>query len=287
MSKLQPDDGGYLIEQDETAYEEEVNTQSTEDQDDQTEEAPDETPDSESATDSGSSTHDKQVEFTEEQQRIFNDAVGKKVFKLREKEREAEALRKRVEELEQRFPQQGRPAVPEAPDPFALSDVEYRQQLVKRDQAIREAAAWEANQQALQWQRQQAEHERQQRQIERQNEEVQAYAGRAKKLGVTPEELAEAGTVVAGYGIDPALVEMILADENGPLLTKYLARNQLELERLVQMPVTMAAVRLATDLKSKAAGMKPKVSNTPAPLNQPRNAGISPKPKGPAGATFE
>lgn len=276
MSKLQPDDGGYLIEQD---------TPETEGQEPQVEKP--EEPDSESATDSGNPTHEKPVEFTEEQQKIFNDAVGKKVFKLREKEREAEALRKRLEELEARIPQQGRPAVPDAPDPFALSEQEYRQKLVQRDQAIREAAAYEAQQQALQWQRQQAELERQQRLQERQQEEVKAYADRAIKLGVAPAELQEAGTLVAGYGIDPALVEMILADDHGPLLTKYLAKNQLELERLVQMPVTMAAVRLATDLKSKAVAMKPKVTTTPDPLDSPRNAGISPKPKGPKGATFE
>ncbi len=277
MSKeLQPDDGGYLIEQDEPLE--------TEDQDEQ-EETLD--PDSESATDSANSTHEKQVEFTEEQQKVFNDAVGKKVFKLREKEREAEALRRRLEELEAKIPQQGRPQVPESPDPFALSDVEYRQKLVQRDQAIREAAAWEAQQQALQWQRQQAQFEQQQRQQERQQAEVMAYADRAKKLGVAAAELQEAGTLVAGYGIDPALVEMILADDHGPLLTKYLAKNQLELERLVQMPVTMAAVRLATDLKSKAVAMKPKVTKTPDPLNQPRNSGVSPKPRGPSGATFE
>jgi hypothetical protein len=277
MSKeLQPDDGGYLIEQDEPLE--------TEDQEEQ-EETPDS--DSESATDSGNSTHEKQVEFTEEQQKVFNDAVGKKVFKLREKEREAETLRRRLEELEARIPQQGRPVVPESPDPFALSDVEYRQKLVQRDQAIREAAAWEAQQQALQWQRQQAQLEQQQRQQERQQTEVMAYADRAKKLGVAAAELQEAGTLVAGYGIDPALVEMILADDHGPLLTKYLAKNQLELERLVQMPITMAAVRLATDLKAKAVAMKPKVTKTPDPLNQPRNSGVSPKPRGPSGATFE
>lgn len=277
MSKeLRPEDGGYLIEQDD---------EPTETEGQEVEETPE--PDSESATDSGNSAHEKPVEFTEEQQKIFNDAVGKKVFKLREKEREAEALRKRLEELEARIPQQGRPVVPEAPDPFALSEQEYRQRLVQRDQAIREAAAFEAQQQALQWQRKQAEEQQQRRAMERQQEEVRAYADRANKLGVAAAELQEAGTLVASYGIDPALVEMILADDHGPLLTKYLAKNQLELERLVQMPVTMAAVRLATDLKSKAVAMKPKVTNAPDPLSQPRNAGISPKPKGPRGATFE
>lgn len=277
MSKeLRPEDGGYLIEQEEDLPE-------TEGQ--EVEETPE--PDSESATDSGNPTHEKPVEFTEEQQKIFNDAVGKKVFKLREKEREAEALRKRLEELEARIPQQGRPVVPDAPDPFALSEQEYRQRLSQRDQAIREAAAFEAQQQALQWQRRQAEEQQQRRAMERQQEEVRAYANRANKLGLAAAELHEAGTLVASYGIDPALVQMILSDDHGPLLTKYLAKNQHELENLVQMPVTMAAVRLATDLKSKAVAMKPKVTSAPDPLSQPRNAGISPKPKGPRGATFE
>lgn len=277
MSKeLRPEDGGYLIEQEEDLPE-------TEGQ--EVEETPE--PDSESATDSGNPTHEKPVEFTEEQQKIFNDAVGKKVFKLREKEREAEALRKRLEELEARIPQQGRPVVPDAPDPFALSEQEYRQRLSQRDQAIREAAAFEAQQQALQWQRRQAEEQQQRRAMERQQEEVRAYADRANKLGVAAAELQEAGTLVASYGIDPALVQMILSDDHGPLLTKYLAKNQHELENLVQMPVTMAAVRLATELKSKAVAMKPKVTTAPDPLSQPRNAGISPKPKGPRGATFE
>ena len=278
MSELQPDDGGYLIEQDEYL-------QDTEDQDNQAGNAGE--TGSESAPENGEHAGEKPVEFTEEQQRIFNDAVGKKVFKLREKEREADDLRRRLEELEAKIPQQGRPVVPEAPDPFALSEQEYRQKLVARDQAIREAAAWEANQQAMQSQRQQAQMEQQRRQQDRQQEEVKAYADRAGKLGVAAAELQEAGTLVAGYGIDPALVEMILADDHGPLLTKYLAKNQLELERLVQMPVTMAAVRLATEIKTKAVAMKPKVTNTPDPLNQPRNAGISPAPKGPKGATFE
>ena len=282
MSNPQPGDGGYLIEQDEPLE--------TEDQIDETEEAEatDESESgSDSASDSGNSPHEKQVEFTEEQQKVFNDAVGKKVFKLREKEREAESLRVRLEELERLVPQQGRPMIPEAPDPFALSDNEYRQRLVPRDMAIREATAWESQQQAMQWQRQQAQLEQQRRQQERQQEEVKVYATRATKLGVAAAELQEAGTLVAGYGIDPALVEMILSDDQGPLITRYLARNQLELERLVQMPITMAAVRLATDVRAKAIAMKPKVTRAPDPLNQPRNAGISPAPKGPKGAKFE
>mgnify|MGYP000406052172 CR=1 FL=1 len=67
-------------------------------------------------------TQEKQITFSEEQQRIFDEAVGKKVFKLREKEREAEALKKQLEEIQARLPQETRPVVPDLPDPFASSD---------------------------------------------------------------------------------------------------------------------------------------------------------------------
>ena len=73
-----------------------IETQEAEDQPDVEEDVED---DSESSEDS-EGTHDKPI-FTEAQQKVFDDAIGKKVFKLREKEREAEQLRKRLEEFEQ------------------------------------------------------------------------------------------------------------------------------------------------------------------------------------------
>lgn len=68
MSELQQDDGGYLIEQEDDLPETEGQLESEESEE----------PGSESAPDSGNSAHEKQVEFTEEQQRIFNEAVGKR-----------------------------------------------------------------------------------------------------------------------------------------------------------------------------------------------------------------
>lgn len=272
--------GDYDI--DDTPDEQEpIETQQTEDQPDIEDDVEE---DSESSTDS-EETHDK-PKFTEEQQRIFDEAIGKKVFKLREKEREAEQLRKRLEELEQ--PQtRSRPQVPPLPDPFAVSDEEYRRQISHREQALIAAAAYDAQMQLTQRQQAQLAQEAAQKQQEVMVEKVQSYAQRAKTLGVKAEELQAAGSIVGQFGIDDSLVQYILEDDHGPLITKYLSQNVQELDGLRHLHPTMAAVRIATVIKSKAAALKPKYTNAPDPIRRPQPSGVQVKPKGPKGATFE
>ena len=258
-----------------------IEAQEAEDQPDPEPEGED---DAESSADSGE-THDKPI-FTEEQQRIFDDAIGKKVFKLREKEREAEQLRKRLEELEQ--PEtRSRPVVPALPDPFAVSDEEYKRQIMHREQALISAAAYDTRQQMLQTQQAQMAQEAAQKQQEVLVEKVQSYAQRAKTLGVKAEELQAAGSIVGQFGIDDSLVQYILEDDHGPLITKYLAQNVAELDSLRHLHPTMAAVRIATQIKAKAVALKPKFTQAPDPIRRPQPSGAQVKPKGPQGATFE
>ena len=258
-----------------------VETNETEDQpdiDDDVEE------DSESSTDS-EETHDKPI-FTEKQQRIFDEAIGKKTFKLREMEREAEQLRKRLEEIE-RPVTQSRPNVPALPDPFAVSDEEYKRQIMHREQALISAAAYDMRMQMLQNQQAQIAQEAAQKQQEVLVEKVQSYAQRAKTLGVKAEELQAAGSIVGQFGIEDSLVQYILEDDHGPLITKYLSQNIGLLDSLRQMHPTRAAVMIATEIKSKAAALKPKFTNAPDPIRRPQPSGVQVKPKGPKGATFE
>lgn len=224
--------------------------------------------------------------FTEQQQRIFDEAIGKKVFKLREKEREAEQLRKQLEEY-QRSEIRQRPSVPALPDPFAVTDEEYRRQIQAREQALISAAAFDAQQRAIEQQRQLAEQQAQQKQQEILTEKVQSYSERAKSLGMRAEELQSAGAIVGQFGMDDSLVEFILEDDHGPLITKYLSQNVQELDALRYMHPTQAAVRIATTIKTKAAALKPRLTNVPPPIRTPQPIGIAPKPKGPRGATFE
>jgi len=248
-------------------------------------ESEDQGTDSESSADSDES-HDKNI-FTSDQQRVFDDAIGKKVFKLREKEREAEDLRRRLDEYERSATPQGRPRVPSMPDPFALSDQDYRHQSQVRDQAIIAAASYDAKQQMERVQHQRLEQEAQNKQQEAMVERVQTYAQRAKRLGVKADELQVAGSIVGKFGIDQQLVDFILEDDKGPLITKYLSQNLAELDTLRQMHPTRAAVRIATLIKGNAVALKPKVSNAPEPLSKPRPSGVQPKLKGLKGATFE
>jgi hypothetical protein len=240
--------------------------------------------DSESSTDS-EETHDKPI-FTEKQQRIFDEAIGKKTFKLREMEREAEQLRKRLEEVE-RPVTQSRPNVPALPDPFALSDEEYKRQIMHREQALISAAAYDARMQMLQNQQAQIAHQAAQKQQEVLVEKVQSYAQRAKTLGVKAEELQAAGSIVGQFGIEDSLVQYILEDDHGPLITKYLSQNIGLLDNLRNMHPTRAAVMIATEIKSKATALKPKFTNAPDPVRRPQPSGIQAKAKGPKGATFE
>jgi hypothetical protein len=265
----------------EEQVQEPVETNETEDQPDIEDDVEE---DSESSTDS-EETHDKPI-FTEKQQRIFDEAIGKKTFKLREMEREAEQLRKRLEEVE-RPVTQSRPQVPALPDPFAVSDEEYKRQIMHREQALISAAAYDMRMQMLQNQQAQIAQEAAQKQQEVLVEKVQSYAQRAKTLGVKAEELQAAGSIVGQFGIEDSLVQYILEDDHGPLITKYLSQNIGLLDSLRQMHPTKAAVMIATEIKSKAAALKPKFTNAPDPIRRPQPSGVQVKPKGPKGATFE
>jgi len=281
MSELQPDND-LAIEFDDSDHEEpeQVEQEASEGSEGQ------ET-DSDPASDD--TAKERAVEFSEEQQRVLNEAIGKKVFKQREAERERDRLAKELEELRKQVPAQRRPEVPELPDPYALTDEQYKAQQAKRDQALREAAAFDARQQSLNEQAQRLQAQQEQARQDELMAVVGTYTQRAKALGVKPEELQEASQVCGAFGLggnDP-LTQFILADDQGPLITKYLAKNPLELEQLVAMPATQAAVRIATTIRAKAVALKPKVNTAPDPVDTPRSTGTGQKKRGPVGATFE
>jgi hypothetical protein len=245
-------------------------------------------------TDSDSSPDTEEVQekqtkpvFDEQQQQVFDKAIADKVFKLREKEREAEELKQRLQSLEQQIPKQERPSVPKEPDPYALSDQEYQQQLRMRDEAIARQAAFDAQQRFQQQEAQRLQQERLMREQEALNEKVATYSQRAVQLGISNEELQAAGNAVASFGISDDVVNYILDDDLGPAITKYLSQNVTELDAIRAMTPAQAAVRIATHVRDKAAALKPKVNAAPDPVEQPAKAGVAPKARGPKGAIFE
>jgi hypothetical protein len=246
-------------------------------------------------TDSASATDDtakeQAVEFTPKQQELFNREIGKKVAKIRETERENQRLMRKNQELEQRLPQDQRPVVPPMPDPWALTDEQYRQQAQMRDESLKKQIAYDAQQQQFMQDQHRQKLEEQQR-IENERivaleSDAEQYRTRALKVGVNSEDLAAAGMAVNQFGIDNALAEMILKDADGPLITLYLSKNLIELEALSKMNTLQAAVKLVTDIKQKAGTLKRKTSTAPDPINTPRNTGAGSRNYGADGATYE
>lgn len=252
-------------------------------------------------TDSDSSTDTEEVQekqtkpdwqkvrarFDPVQQEAYDRGVAEKVKKLREKELEAEQLKQRLESLERQMPKQERPNVPKEPDPYALSDQEYQQQLRMRDEAIARQAAFDAQQRFQHEEAQRLQQQQLMKQQEALNEKVSTYSQRAVQLGITNEELQVAGNTVASFGISDDVVNYILDDDLGPAITKYLSQNVTELDTIRNMTPVQAAARIATHVREKAAALKPKVNAAPDPVNQPAKAGVAPKARGPKGAMFE
>ena len=224
------------------------------------------------------------VEFNDDQQKVFNDMAAKKAFETREAKRESDELRRQLEETKAKIPQQSRPNVPDVPDPY---DDNYESRLRERDDAIRASAEYDASarvrQENAQREQLRTQHETQQKQVAR----IQAYAGRARTLGMTSAELESAGARVNEFGIAQDVANFIIGDDKGPLITKYLSQNPLEMETLSSMDSMSAGVRIATVVKAKAAALGVQQRNAPDPAETLRGAGVSTSDGGPDGASYE
>jgi hypothetical protein len=227
----------------------------------------------------------KKVQFDEAQQRVVDGIVGEKVGKLRAAEREKAALQKELEALRAR--DQPKPVeVPPLPDLNKVSDAEYNQVMAARDQALRHNAALDAENKAAQKRAAEAQQELQRRQHEELIKTVSDYNGRAQKLGISTQELQSAAQVINSIGMSDDIAQLILEDDDGPLITKYLSMNIAELDTLSQMSPVRAAARLASVIKPKAAAMKPKTSKAPDPIDIPAGGSVTGSGKSAGGSKF-
>ena len=220
--------------------------------------------------------HHKKVEFTPEQQEVMNREIGKKTFKLREAERKAKALEQQVNAFNAERAKVAAPVVPPMPDQFEEG---FDQKLAERDRAIAARGQWDTEQAFYARQHHEAEQRAQQLKQESLHTTVAEYSKRALKLGVSKEELASAGTAVAGYGINPDLAEAILNDDNGPLITTYLSNNPEALEEVVNRNPAAAALYIARNIVPKLQPRKTRTTNAPEPAPVLRGNGAPPKDK--------
>ncbi len=241
---------------------------------------------SELAPDTGGNQEPK-IEFSDEQQKVFDDAIGKKTFKQRQQQREFQEsdVKKdaRIAELESRIPKDMRPVIPPVPDNYAD---DFEQQMQARDEVIRQAAAFDARETLASEQQQAAALQTQNDHVASVNQKIATYSQNATNLGIKPEELQKSGDILGEMGVTSELAEQLLSEETGPLMSQYLAANPDVFDQLNSADQWSAGVIL-NDVRLKAAEMKPQQTAAPAPANLLNGGGSATVERGPPGATYE
>lgn len=216
------------------------------------------------------------------------EVINTKHRRMKEAEERAARAEQQLQQMQQQYKPQA-PTVPAEPDPF---DEDYDDKIRIREDAIRARALYDAQQQQLDIQNQQ----RQQALLVQQQQETakkaQEYQARAKKLGIKPETLVEKANVVGSYFNmnNPAhneLVNEIITDEQGPLITKHLAENISELAELSEMPLVKAVLHIERNIKPKLAKVPPKQTRATRPSSRAKNSGSAGGLKYAAGGSFE
>lgn len=208
----------------------------------------------------------EKVVFSDDQQEIFNKAVGKKTHQLRSVERELEEERAKRIELESRQPTAVAPEIPDLPDKYEFdSDEEYFTAVRDRDDKIRQAAEFDSQQQVI------AQHNatiEQNALIESQRVEREAenaLVERADKNGIKQQDLLAAANTVGQFRLNADIANAIISDQDGDVMIMHLAENPIELDKLSRMSPFEAARMIDTVVREKAQTLKPSSSAAPDP----------------------
>jgi len=225
----------------------------------------------------------KVAPLTPEQQESVNEAIGKKVAKQREAERQAQEYQAQLAEAQRRLQQYETPVRPDIPPPPDPYEDNFAQKVAHRDAMIAKAAQFDAE---ANWHRQQEQQRQQQAAADERAKvvkSVETYSEVATKLGITSEELAAAGAQIAPY-VPDRLALRILNDASGPEITTYLAKNLVELDRVTRMSPEDAAVYLETTIKPAAKRPTPRLA--PEPTEKLSGASVREGQRGPKGAQY-
>ena len=212
-------------------------------------------------------------------------AINKQHFKFREEQRRADALEKRLQDLEAKQQQstQSDITVPPMPDTW---DDNFEAKVKAREEALTLQAQRNAQQQL---QEEQAQFQRQQQELaeqQRVQELANSFNQNATRLGVDSNTLAEAQNALVSYGVTRDIANALLADEAGPLMVQYMAANPLEMGQLINASPLQQGMMLS-DIKAKAGQLKPKTTSAPPPPTQGGGTSTGPREKGPKGAIYE
>lgn len=230
---------------------------------------------------------DEKIKFDEKQQEWINSTLARQKREQREIEKRAEEAERRAKELEAKLPQSKRPELPPEPDPY--SDT-YKEDLGAYAEAFAAQQAWDARERAESEENLRKEREDAEQKYTTYTQTVGDYTDRAEKLGLSKEQLAQAGKAVADYDLPDRVAWFILRDPQGPLITKYLAQDNVALQKLADLAredADFAIAEIAATIRPKAAGSRPKPNLPPDPHETLFGQGAREKQPGPPGATFE
>jgi hypothetical protein len=230
----------------------------------------------EQLTDESSETVSEEApQFTPEQH-----AAATNAFKAREAKREAEQLRKELDALKNKAPEQTQPVIP------VLPDYPEPEELAEYTRKVQESARFEERQAFELKQQQNAAYQGQLDARKREEDLRKTFVDNSTKQGVKLEDLQTAANLVDSYGLSPQITQAMLADKDGGLMLLQLSTNPQAIQDLNNANVLTLGTIYA-DIKAKSAALKPKTSSAPHPVETLSGNGIPPTDGGPKGATYE
>ncbi len=152
--------------------------------------------------------------------------------------------------------------IPPLPDKYADN---YDQLMQERDDAIKRNTAHGAEQTRLEEASKTKEKEQTDLNEESLRSKITVFDANMVQLGLNPAETNKAANTIADYGVSDVLQDILLEDEEGPLMVNYLASNPVLLEELNRMSALQLVNHLTTEVKPKASLLKPKTSGAPDP----------------------
>jgi len=214
----------------------------------------------------------------------YTKAINKKHYELMEERRKTAGLEAELEKAKASLPTASRPSIPGLPDRY---DDNYEEQMASRDDAIKSAAAFDA-QETSNAERQAAIAADQAKLSQQQTVEREGkFLERARTSGITDNEITTSLQTVASYGgVGADLATFIMESETGPAVAAYLAQNPEEIISIQGMTPAHGAVYISNVVQQKAAEIS-RTSNAPPPADTLGGGGAPPIERGPTGATYE
>lgn len=212
----------------------------------------------------------------------YTKAINRKHFEMEEQKRRGDDLQQQVDALKKQLPDVQVPVVPDMPEQY---DEHFDRKVQERDVEVQKLADYNAQQKQNQQDQQRQILEHQQKQEQELLSRADTYTKRGEKLGLSLQEQQIAGRTVQTFGIGDELAGFLLDDEQGPLLTSYLAKNPEEITTLREMSTLQAVAHIATEIRPKVKAATG-IPGAPDPVDGLSGGGAPPSKRGPPNATY-